>query len=132
MPRRASSHPTAAELEVLSVLWRHGAATVRQVHETLQADRRTALTTTLKLLQVMTGKGLVIREAGSRPHRYRPAATERKTQSRLLADLARRAFDGSVRKLLVRAVEDGELTNKELREIRKLIDTVRKDKRGGK
>ena len=129
MPRRSSPHPTEAELEVLNVLWRRGPSPVREVHETLQADRRTTLTTTLKILQVMTEKRFTVREAGSRPHRYRPTAPEAKTQVGLLDDLAQRAFEGSVRKLLIRAVEDGRLTDSDLNEIRELIDGIRKDQR---
>jgi len=126
MPRRASAHPTEAELEVLNVLWRRGAGTVRQVHQALQADRHTSLTTTLKILQVMTQKGLTVREANLRPHRYRAALPEERTQSGLVEDLVQRAFGGSVRKLLVRAVEDVGLSREELGEIRKVIDGMRK------
>ncbi len=132
MPRRSSSHPTEAELEVLNVLWQRGPSTVREVHETLQADRQTSLTTTLKILQVMVEKGLAVREEEVRPHRYKPALPEQKTQAGLLDDLARRAFGGSVGRMLIRAVEDTRLTGSELREIRKLIDGIRKNKRGDK
>ncbi len=128
MPRRASQHPTEAELEILNVLWSRGPSKVSEVHETLQADRNTTLTTTLKLLQVMTKKGLTIREHNSRPHRYRPTKPEEKTKAGLLNDLANRAFDGSVRKLLIRAVQDSKLDRDELGEIRKLIDVLRRDK----
>ena len=129
MPRRSSSHPTEAELEVLTVLWRCGPSTVRDVHETLQADRQTSLTTTLKILQVMTEKGLTVR-SDTRPHRYSPTVPEEKTQAGLLDDLVEKAFDGSLRKLLIRAVEDGGLDAKELFQVRKLIDDMRKGKRG--
>ncbi len=129
MPRRSSAHPTEAELEVLSVLWRQGPATVRQVHQALQADRRTGLTTTLKMLQVMTQKGLVDCD-DKRPHTYSPAVPQKQTQAGLVRDLARKAFDGSVGKLLVRAVEETELSGRELHEIQTLIDGVRKGKRG--
>ena len=130
MPRRASPHPTEAELEVLNVLWQRGPSTVREVHETLQADRQTSMTTTLKILQVMTEKGLTVRDEERRPHRYSPSAPAERTQAGLLDDLVQRAFGGSVQKLLVRAVEAGDLTSDELREVRKLIDSVRKDQRG--
>jgi predicted transcriptional regulator len=132
MPRRASAHPTEAELEILNVLWEHGASTVRQVHEALQADRKTGLTTTLKLLQVMATKGLVIRDDHGYPQRFRPAAPQQETQSKLLDDLIQRAFGGSAQKLLVRAVRDKKLSGPELREIRDLIDRRRIGKRGGK
>ena len=130
MPVRPSSHPTEAELEILNVLWRRGPSTVREVHEALQADRTTGLTTTLKLLQVMTEKGLVTRGDEARPHRYTPASPEEKTQAGLLGDLAQRAFEGSLRKLLIRAVEDGGLGNNELEELQALIDSIRKGQRG--
>ena len=129
MPTRPSRHPTEAELEALTVLWRRGPSTVRQVHEILQADRKTSLTTTLKTLQIMTAKGTVIC-SDERPHRYTPAKPEEKTQAGLLKDLVRRAFDGSVQKMLIRAVEAGEMTEQELGEIRKVIDNLRKKKRG--
>ncbi len=129
MPRRASAYPTQAELEVLNVLWRRGPSTVRQVHRALQADRQTALTTTLKILQVMVEKGLTTR-TDTRPHAYSAAAAQAKTQAGLVADLVRRAFDGSVGKLLVRAVEDARLSSDELREIHLAIDKLRGSKRG--
>ena len=130
MPRRASPHPTEAELEVLNVIWQRGPSTVREVHETLQADRQTSMTTTLKILQVMTEKGWTVRDEERRPHLYSPSAPAEKTQAGLLDDLVQRAFGGSVQKLLVRAVEAGDLTSDELREVRKLIDNVRKEQRG--
>ena len=130
MPRRSSSHPTEAELEILNVLWRSGASTVREVHEALQADRKTGMTTTLKLLQIMADKGLVTRDDEIRPHRYSAAKPEEKTQAGLLDELARRAFGGSMRKLLIRAVEEGDLSAEELGKIRKLVDRACEDQRG--
>jgi len=125
MPRRASAHPTEAELELLNVLWRHGPRTVRQVHEIIQADRDTSLTTTLTILQVMTKKGLVIC-SDARPHVFTAAMPEEQTQAGLVKDLVRKAFGGSMQKLLIRAVEDGGLSRQELRAIRKLIDGMRR------
>ena len=129
MPRRPSSQPTEAELEVLNVLWRRGPSTVREVHETLQADRQTSLTTTLKILQVMTDKGVAVRDSQAHPHRYRPAEPEAETQAGLLNDLVCRAFDGSVGKLVLRAVEEGRISRTELGEIQDLIDDQRKHQR---
>ncbi len=131
MPSRPSEHPTEAELEILSILWRRGPSTVRNVHEILQRDRTTSMTTTLKILQVMTEKGLASR-SNSRPQLYSAAKPQAKTQSGLLKELVRRAFDGSVRKLMLRAVEESTLSNEELAEIQKLIDARRKQKRGAK
>lgn len=131
MPRRAATQPTQAELEILTILWKLGPCTVRQVHDILQSDRSTSLTTTLKILQVMTTKGLAVRDESGYPHRYTAATAEHKTQAGLLRDLAHKAFDGSVSQLLVRAVQDGGLSTDELADIQKLINQVRKD-RGNK
>jgi predicted transcriptional regulator len=129
MPARTSANPTEAELEILSVLWRRGPSTVRDVHQVLQADRETGLTTTLKILQVMTEKGLATR-TDSRPQVYSAAKPREKTQAGLLSELVRKAFDGSVGKLMIRAVEDGGLSAAELEEVQKLIDAARGDQKG--
>jgi len=126
MPKRPATQPTEAELEVLTVLWDRGESTVREVHEVLQQDRQTSLTTTLKILQVMTRKGLVLRDSDAYPHRYRPAKGAKKTQVGLVKDLARKAFDGSVSRLLVSVVENGGLSDEELKELKRLIDEVRR------
>ena len=97
----------------------------------LQAERNTSLTTTLKTLQVMTAKGLVLC-SNDRPHRYTPASPEEKTQAGMLKDLVRRAFDGSVQKLLVRLVKTGEMTKEELDGIARLVHSLRKERRGAK
>jgi predicted transcriptional regulator len=131
MPKRPSPYPTEAELEILNVLWRRGPSTVREIHEILQADRRTALTTTLKIVQVMEGKGLVIRSS-ARPTQYSAIVTEEKTQAGLLKDLLQRAFDGSMQKLLVRAVEDVGISGSEFRDIQKLVQAKRKGKTGSR
>ena len=133
MPRRASTHPTQAELEILNVLWASGPSTVRQVHDILQQQRAaaTTLTTTLKMLQLMVDKNLVGR-SDTRPHQYSPLIEKGQTQSNLLDDLVRRAFDGSVATLVVRAVEDSDLSKDDLRQLQQLIDHMRKQERGEK
>src|SRR5215470_14570720 len=85
--------PTAAEIDILSVLWRLGPATVREVHEELAKD--SGYTTTLKQMQLMTEKGLLIRSERFRSHVYEPAVPKQQMQARLAGDLLRRAFDGS-------------------------------------
>src|SRR4051812_2900646 len=108
MPRRSSEHPTEAELEILNVLWRKGPSTVRQVHEILQGQRQTTMTTTLKLLQMMTDKGITTRN-DTRPHLYTAAVREEKTQAGLMIDLVRKAFSGSVGEVVVRGGGGGGL-----------------------
>lgn len=127
MPRRSSPHPTEAELEILRVLWDLAPCTVRQVHEALQGQRKTGMTTTLKMLQVMEEKGFVVR-TDDRPTQFSPALPKEQTRAGLLEDLAQKAFGGSMRKLLVHAVQDVDLSDEELAELRKLIDKAKRDK----
>src|ERR671919_1920107 len=115
--------PTDAELAILRVLWERGPSTVRQVHEVLVArDRPTAYTTALKLLQIMTEKGLVRRDESDRTHVYHPRLTEEQTQRQLVRDLLDRAFGGSASKLVMQALAARRASAEELGEIRKLID----------
>jgi predicted transcriptional regulator len=102
-----SLKPTDAELEILNVLWRRGASTVKQVHAVMGEE--TGYTTTLKLLQNMTEKGLVIRDESQRAHVYQARNAEKDTQRQLLAGLSKRA------------------TPAELAEIKKLIDRLAKE-----
>jgi predicted transcriptional regulator len=115
--------PTEAELAILRVLWARGPSTVREVAEAM--DRAGAYTTVLKLLQIMTEKGLVVRDEGTRTHVYEAAFSEDHTQKQLVTDLLDRVFDGSAAKLVLQALSAGKATPKELAEIRKLLDAHR-------
>jgi predicted transcriptional regulator len=130
MAKRDLPRPTDAELAILGVLWQLGPCTVRQVQEALGRDRPTGYTTALKLLQIMTDKGLVVRDESRRTHVYRAAASEEQTQRQLLRDLIRRAFGGSARKLVMHALADEEASAAELAEIRRLLDQLERE-RGG-
>ncbi|MBI4912591.1 MAG: BlaI/MecI/CopY family transcriptional regulator [Acidobacteria bacterium] len=114
--------PTDGELSILRVLWSLGPSTVRQVHEVLMKDRDLGYTTVLKMLQVMTEKGLVTRDERERTHVYASAQTEGQTQRTLVEDLLGRAFGGSALKLMVQALASGQASQEELREIRRLLD----------
>ncbi len=116
--------PTDGELAILRVLWERGPSTVRQVHEVLSGQRPTAYTTALKLLQIMTEKGLVRRDDSDRSHVYHARLTEEQTQRQLVRDLVDRAFGGSAAKLVVQALA-GRASAEELTEIRKLIEARR-------
>src|SRR4051794_26856374 len=105
MPRKPSSQPTEVELAILRVLWDRGEAGVREVHLAMQQDRDTGYSTTLKMMQVMLEKGLILRDATRRPQIYRPAIPEEQTQKQIVSDLIRRVFGGSARKLVLSAVE---------------------------
>jgi predicted transcriptional regulator len=119
--------PTEAELAILTVLWRRGPSTVRQVAEGL--GRETGYTTILKLLQIMTEKRLVRRDESARTHVYEAASTEDQTQRQLVADLLNRAFGGSASKLVLQALAASRATPAELDEIRTLLDKRRGDRK---
>jgi BlaI family transcriptional regulator, penicillinase repressor len=115
--------PTDAELAILRVLWERGPSTVRQVHEVLSRERPAAYTTSLKLLQIMTDKGLVRRDEADRTHIYHPRLSEEQTQRQLIRDLADRAFGGSASKLVMQALATKRASDEELGEIRRLLDS---------
>jgi predicted transcriptional regulator len=117
--------PTDAELAILRVLWDHGPATVRQVHDALAETRETGYTTTLKLMQIMADKGLVTRDESSRTHVYTARLTQGETQRQLVSDLLDRAFGGSAAALVLQALRAGETSADDLRQIQELIDTHR-------
>lgn len=116
--------PTDGELAILRVLWERGPSTVRQVHDVLSRERPTAYTTALKLLQIMTEKGLVRRDDSDRSHVYHARLTEEQTQRQLVRDLMDRAFGGSAAKLVVQALA-GRASEEDLSQIRKLIEARR-------
>jgi BlaI family transcriptional regulator, penicillinase repressor len=128
MSRTSVPRPTDAELAILRILWERGPSTVRQVHEILARERPAAYTTALKLLQIMTEKGLVDRDERDRTHIYRARLGEEQTQRQLVRDLADRAFGGSAMKLVMQALATRRASPEELRDIRKAIDNARTDK----
>lgn len=115
MPR-----PTDSELEILRFLWRLGPSTVRQLHHAVVTEKPSCYNTTLKLLQIMHGKGIVTRDESRRPQIYRPSLPQRQMQKRLVSDFRQRAFGGSAEKL-VAALMSTEISKEELVEIRKLL-----------
>jgi predicted transcriptional regulator len=121
MARRPTPRPTDAELAILRVLWERGPSTVRQVHDVLSANREFAYTTTLKLLQLMTEKGVAVREEDGRVHVYRAAVAQEETQRHLIRDLVDRAFGGSPSRLVMQALAATPASAEELREIRRLL-----------
>jgi len=111
--------PTDAELAILTALWSRGPATVRQIAEDM--GREAGYTTILKLLQIMTEKGLVVRDESARTHIYQAAYTQDQTQRQLVTDLLERAFDGSAAKLVLQALAASKTSPEELAEIKKLL-----------
>ncbi len=122
MSKNDLPRPTEAELAILRALWRRGPSTVRQTLAELEPD--TGYTTALKLLQIMTEKGLVTRDERERTHIYSPAIAQEKTQRQLLADLLDRAFDGSAQQLVMQALAGSKPSKTELAELRQLLESL--------
>jgi BlaI family transcriptional regulator, penicillinase repressor len=118
--------PTDAEIDILAVLWRLGPSTVREVHEDL--GKASGYTTTLKQMQLMTEKGLLIRSERFRSHVYESAVPKDQTQTQIAADLLKRAFDGSAASLVMGALSAQPASNEELADIRKMLETFAKEK----
>jgi predicted transcriptional regulator len=119
--------PTDAELAILTVLWQRGPSTVREVHDALSATHDTGYTTVLKLLQIMTDKGLVVRDESQRAHVYSTRYSEQRTQRQLLGDLIDRAFRGSPAQLVMQALSATRASAEELTAIRQLLDQMEGD-----
>jgi predicted transcriptional regulator len=119
--------PTDAELAILRVLWARGPSTVRDVAAAM--DREGAYTTILKLLQIMTDKGLVRRDESARTHVYKATASEDQTKRQLVADLLDKVFEGSAAKLVLQALSTRTASPEEIEEIRTLLDTHRGGRR---
>jgi predicted transcriptional regulator len=128
MNRPSAPRPTDAELAILRILWERGPSTVRHVHDILGRERQAAYTTALKLLQIMTEKGLVERDERDRTHIYRARLSEETTQRQLVRDLVDRAFGGSSSKLVMQALATKRASADELRDIRKAIDGARNER----
>ena len=124
MAKRKLPKPTDAELAILRVLWERGASTVREVTDAIQEERGTGYTTALKLMQIMTEKGLVQRDDTNRSHVYEAVVPAEETQRQLVGDLLDRAFGGSAQQLVLQALSGRKASRADLAEIRKLLDEM--------
>ena len=118
--------PTAAELGILAVVWRLGMATVREVHDELRKDNR--YTTTLKTMQLMTEKGLLIRGERFGSHVYEASVPKEQTQEQIAGDILKRAFGGSARGLVMGALSAQPTSPEELDEIRDMLEAFAKER----
>jgi BlaI family transcriptional regulator, penicillinase repressor len=118
--------PTESELEILKFLWENGPSTVKDVNDSLSGNKQVGYTTTLKLMQIMTEKGLVERDKQGRTHLYEAAFKQDAAQQQLLDKLLYTAFSGSATKLVMQALGNHTATNEELELIRTYIDELKK------
>ncbi len=113
--------PTESELEILQILWDKGSATVRDVHDLIESVKDTGYTTTLKLMQIMTDKGLLERETGNRTHVYKPLLTREKTQESFLNKMLNGLFKGAESRLIMGALDNKQLAPAELQQIKEYL-----------
>ncbi|RKH34125.1 BlaI/MecI/CopY family transcriptional regulator [Corallococcus sicarius] len=125
MSRDTLPRPTDAELGILRVLWDRGASTVREVHETLRDG--SGYTTVLKTMQIMTEKGLVMRDESQRAHVYTARVPRENTQRQLVTDLVDRVFGGSPARLALQALSTKKTSPEELAELRQLLESLEKE-----
>lgn len=130
MKKQEIPRPTEGELELLGILWERGPSTVRDVFEAVNEKRDVVYTGVLKLMQIMTAKGLVVRDERERAHVYRAAVSQEDTEVRFLRELSDRFFAGSAAQLAMRALEMESASDAELDEIRKLIAQKRMKQAG--
>jgi BlaI family penicillinase repressor len=122
MKEKTTGRPTAAELDVLNVIWTHGPSTVRFINDKLSGDKLVGYTTTLKIMQIMTEKGLLTRDESQRSHLYAVAAPKEQVQKQLLDRLLDQAFGGSALKLVMQALGGHKASPEEIARIRELLD----------
>ena len=124
MERHSSTQPTEVELEILRTLWDQSEATARQIHDSISENRETNYSTTVKMLAVMHEKSLVKRDDSVRPILFRAAASQKKTQTKLIKNVVQKVYDGSVGSLVMQALSSKKATKEELAEIRELIEKL--------
>ncbi|NNE25412.1 MAG: BlaI/MecI/CopY family transcriptional regulator [Saprospiraceae bacterium] len=120
--------PTESELEILQVLWQNGPSSVRVVNDVLNESRDVGYTTTLKIMQIMTEKGLVTRNTESRTHIYHTAVQENDTQKSLLDSFIEKTYRGSAMRLVMQALGNQKASPEELEELKAIIDKLEKNK----
>jgi BlaI family penicillinase repressor len=116
--------PSDAEFSILTVLWRCGPSTVREVHDALSKD--TGYTSTLKQMQLMNEKGLLSRSERFRSHVYEAALTREEAEARFAGDLMHRVFEGSVKNLVLGALTSQRASAEDLDEIRRMFERFEK------
>ena len=122
--------PTDTELAILEILKDLKTGTVRQIllrHNQIY-EAQAGYTTILKIIQIMTEKGLVDKDSSQRPQVYKPSLSWKKTQQMLLADLMEKAFSGSTKELVLGALSTKAVSDEELDEIERLLDKIEEGK----
>lgn len=128
MKKKQNPKPTAAELEILQVLWQQGPATVRVVNTKLNEVKQVGYTTTLKIMQIMFEKGMLLRKKDRRSHIYKPAFKKEKMQNIMLQTFVEKTFGGSSAELVMQALGNHKTSSEEQKKIRELLDRIEQEK----
>jgi len=127
--KQVPQKPTAAELEILRVLWSRGPSTVREVHESLQEKKSLGYTSVLKFLQIMIAKGTVRRNETHRAHVYEACLPAEQTKRQLAGDMLQRVFEGSASQLMMHALAGRKASPEEIQQLRRVLDEYERSKR---
>lgn len=130
MSNSSTPKPTDSELNILQILWSKGPSSVRTVNEVLNEEREVGYTTTLKLMQIMTDKGLVTRDTSTRSHIYSSNVSEEDTKGKLLDGFLEATFQGSASKLVMQALGNHKTSPEELEKIKTLIKEIEQSNNG--
>src|SRR5687768_1493747 len=121
------SRATEKELEILQIIWKKGAASVKDVHEALGGDVSNGYTTILKLMQIMHEKGLVTRQKSGKLHLYEAVPSMEKTRQQILDKMIQTVFQGSAAQLVMSALGNKKSSKAELLEIKKYLEKLEGD-----
>jgi predicted transcriptional regulator len=127
MARTKTTGPTEKELQILSIMWKNGSCTVRDVNKIMNRNENTGYTTTLKQMQLMFEKGLLKRDENSKSHIYSPVQTESFVQEEVLGNILDKIFSGSVGKLVLHALSTKKISQQELTSIKRVITQKEKE-----
>ena len=116
--------PTDSELEILQVIWLNGPSSVRSINDELNRKKQVGYTTTLKLMQIMTDKGLLKRTELGRKHIYSAVLDEKETKDLLLDRFVRTAFGGSAMDLVMQALGNHKTTPEEIEALKAMIEKM--------
>ncbi len=122
--------PTDSELEILQLLWEFGPMTVREANEKFNLERKVGYTTTLKMMQIMTEKGLLTRDTGERSHIYSPLIQSEEVQSSMLDHLLKTVFKGNRSRLVLQALGQHNASPEEISEIKSMIEKLEEKENG--
>ena len=121
------SKPTDSELEILQLLWEFGSLTVRELNDKLNEERKVGYTTSLKMMQIMTEKGLLSRDTGARSHIYSPLLMPEEVQSTMLDHVLKTVFKGNRSRLVLQALGNLDASPEEVSEIKSLIQKLEEE-----